>query len=266
MRIASLNVNNFCGAKGKKTNWDEYKKIGASRQKYECHLEASRQNPAWTNNANAIAERLNNPNLVPNIVVLSEFDISTPAGEAFIQRFADYELVVPIGETNGGKILEKAEEYGPTYSITVILIKKDLYREEIRREMAPGGWADFNLVKLDDLTVLGVHAKERNFDALKKWAMESDGDTEKILVVGDFNTYEENEKCPETRDAYKKLLEKGYMDLCPEGVPTYIGRTCIDHALVSPALGRLAKEGEVVRSFIDDRLTDHAAVIIDLDL
>lgn len=161
---------------------------------------------------------------------------------------------------------EKAEEYGPTYSVTVILIKKELCGEEIRREVAPGGWADFNLIKLGDLTLLGIHAKEKNFGALKKWAIEAVCNTEKILVIGDFNTYEENNKCPETRDAYKEILEKGFTDLCPKYEPTFIGGTCIDHALVSPALGRLAKEGKVDRSFIDDRLTDHAEVIMDLDL
>lgn len=264
MKTISLNVNNFGGAKEEKPRWDEYKKKGLSWQEYDSDRKAFQQNGDRITVAEKIANRLKDHD--GDIVVLSELDIAAPAGEAFIKYFAGYELVVPIGETNDGKILEKAEDYGPTSSIVVIFVKKDLFREGIRREMAPGGWADFNLIKLGDLTILGVHAKERNFGALKEWAIEAASDTEKIFSIGDFNTYVENDKCPKTRDAYKKILEKGFTDLCPKYEPTFIGRTCIDHALVSPALGGLAKKGKVDCSFIEDGLSDHAAVIVDLDL
>ena len=270
MKTISLNVNNFGGAKEEKPRWDEYKKKGLSWQEYDSDRKAFQQNGDRITVAEKIANRLKDHD--GDIVVLSEFDIAAPAGEAFIKYFAGYELVVPIGETNDGKILEKAEDYGPTYSITVILVKKVLFREGIRREMAPEGRADLNLIKLDSLTIFGVHAKPPsekgpgNFGVLKTWAIESAGDTEKILIIGDFNTYEGNDNCPATRDAYRGILLKGFIDLCPEGVPTFTGETCIDHALVSPALGGLAKKGKVDCSFIEDGLSDHAAVIVDLDL
>lgn len=269
MKIVSLNVNNFGGAKEEKPRWDKCKKEGLSWQEYKDKRKAFQESDDRITKAEAIAKRLNP--LDPDIIVLSEFDIAAPAGKEFIKRFADYELILPISKTHSGKVLENAGDYGPGYSITVILIKKELCGEGILRRTAPGGWADFNLVKLDNLTILGIHAKEGNFDEFKKWVMKATSDTEKILIIGDFNTYEENNACQKTRDSYREILKLGYTDLCPKGVPTYIWGTCIDHALCSSSLADKYRplenpEKPVDNSFFREGLSDHAAVIIDLNL
>lgn len=263
MKIASLNVNNFGGGKEKKPRRNEYGQSKEESDAYDSDLKAFQENRVRITFAEKIAKRLKDYD--GDIIVLSEFDIAAPAGKKFIELFHSFNYKLYVPRT-------MVKSYTPGYSITAVFIRKTMCKEGDPREITPDNRADFNLIRLDGLTIFGVHAKPPrekgpgNFGVLKAWAMKATGDTEKILIIGDFNTYEENYKCPETRDAYKEILGNGYVDLCPKEIPTYIGGTCIDHALVSPAIGRHMKEGKVDRAFIDDSLSDHAAVIIDLYL
>lgn len=268
MKIVSLNVNNFGGAAAEKprrnryTNWDTYVHERNNFQEGGDRVTC----------AEKIAERLKAHD--PDVIILSEFDIAAPAGERFImlKSFAgDFKMIVPdVYYDKNGKItktFKSVKDYGPGHSITVIFVKKALCGKGTLRETAPGGWADFNLIRLGDVAILGVHAKEKNFGTLREWSMKAVGEAQRVLIIGDFNTWADNVRCPETREAYREILDRGYTDMCPEGVPTFIGGTCIDHALIFSGLAGESRpaEGTVDRSFIDEGMSDHAAVIVEIE-
>lgn len=253
MKILSLNVNNFGGAR----KFKPYDRGAVERLRFQ-------NDPKRVETAVAIAMKIKGSDF--DIIVLSEFDIAAPAGKEFIKLFDGYVLVVPQAHNKAGRLLTEAKDYWAELSITVVLIKQEWYGKEFRKGLAPDDWADFNLVMLGDMTILGIHAKEGNLEALKSWAMKATHSTQQILIIGDFNTYEENDKCPYTRDKYREILKMGYIDLCPPKIPTYIGKTCIDHALISRSIMDKYRpvEATVDHSFIEDSLSDHAAVTIDI--
>lgn len=248
--IFALNVNNFGGSTA-------FKPRGGGH----AELLLFQNDPERVDTAQRLAARILEN--TPDVVLLTEYDVASPASAAFLEHFRDYVPLVPQAHL-AGRSLSRAEDYSRGHSITLLLIgKKWLCGRTPCQQSSPNAWADFNIVEVGEVMLLGVHAKERNWPDLASYVRTASRRNDHILIIaGDFNTWKENQRSPQTSSLYKEILELGYVDICPFDVPTFIGGTPIDHALVPASM---AASASIDNSFMNG-LSDHAAIVMHCEI
>lgn len=243
--IFALNVNNFGGDTA-------FKPRGVGR----AELLWFQNDPERVATAQQLAARIREN--TPDIIILTEYDIASPASAVFLGHFPDYLPLVPQTHL-AGKSLSRAEDYSRGHSITLLLISKKWARgKTLYQQPAPGNWADFNVVEVGDITLLAVHAKERNWKDLAAFVQTASRRRDQLIIIGDFNTHKTNTRSPLTSSLFQEILDLGYEDVCPPGVATFVGGTPIDHALIHAFM---AASASIDHSFMKG-LSDHAAILM----
>lgn len=150
MKIFDLNVNNFCGPDHEK-DWQTCCK--SEEQKLQDKVLGD------------VISKIDVEK--PDIIVFQEFDVNAPAGKKAVRRLGErkYRPVYPNQEN----------EISGNYSITMIFVKEIEVVPDKSPEVMKYRWC---VIKIGDLTTLGVHAPLENkyrkpedvqkfFDALK---------------------------------------------------------------------------------------------------
>ncbi|MGI5851831.1 MAG: hypothetical protein ACOX77_06960 [Caldicoprobacterales bacterium] len=245
MKILSLNINNFGGHKNK----EKYKKENRLRE--------------WrlldkTMEASEIFAYIQQEK--PIVAILHEFELNTKTGNDFIEfmKLIGYEIV-PHEETG----LKNP-------SITIIFVKKELLYEKLDNphKYKTEKTLRAGVIKVADFIIYGFHVPtiyDTNFwneviDFYKEHQ------TEKLAIIGDFNTYVIG--TDRKKDFLKLLelnakdawLEKGY----PNSTRTYIKGSRLDYAILSPTLYECLNNIRIDPYLMDNGITDHAALIIDV--
>lgn len=246
--IFTLNANNFGGSSA-------FKPRGGGR----AELLLFQNDPERVDTAQRLAARILEN--TPDVVLLTEYDIASPASAAFLEHFRDYVPLVPQAHL-AGRSLSRAEDYSRGHSITLLLISKKWARgKTLCQQPAPGNWADFNVVEVGDISVLAVHSKERNWKDLAAFVRTASRRRDQFIIIGDFNTHKTNTRSPLTSSLFQEILDLGYEDVCPPGVATFVGGTPIDHALLPSSM---AASASIDHSFMKEGLSDHAAIVCEI--
>lgn len=259
MLIISLNINDFGGAyeqlacykkinyKGNEvTDWNSWKKISKS------HIIAKLQKYILKKK--------------PTVIFLQEFELNNSDE--------------PMNFINWMK--EKGYEVKgvmPSYhiSITIVFVKNDCNSSKInivhdKTELDARDYA----IKIREYVIYGTHvplnSKTRPSIREDYWdeilAFYEQYKTEKIILMGDFNTYDKSS------DAYKKyqqLLNNGASDLWlklgkADSTPTEKKyRNRLDYVFVSQSMEKCVESMDIDIDIMDvDEISDHAAIILEI--
>lgn len=122
----------------------------------------------------------------------------------------------------------------------------------------------------DDLLICGSHfpceSDEIFLNHMENFVIDNLNDD--FLLVGDLNA---NDQTRENKKMINRLLDKGAVDLWmmfgnDENTPTeaqYQGR--LDYAIASPSLAKKVKNMEIDPFLMNASVTDHAAIIVDIN-
>lgn len=263
MKIMSLNVNNFGGLQSSKPRRDNF----SSWIEYNTEMRIFQEDILRVRKAEAIIDTVEIE--APDVVVVQEFDVNAPAGQRAIELFIkyDYQPIYPDREV----------KISGNYSITMMFAKKQLQAIPCAspRIVINGGlkWSwRWCVVKIDDLTIIGVHAPlsgnvQKFFNTMQECAMKNKA--AKMIMLGDMNVHSEK-PCTyfTTFDTIRRTSEGGlgYFDAVKDGQVTYFrAGTTIDHVLISPVL----KDNVTAEKVFDQKeleLSDHAVIIVDVDV
>lgn len=249
MRIASLNVNGFCGLADKRG----YFFSGRGNSSEESSVE----------NAGKVCEAILKEHA--DVVYFSEFNVCSVAGQEAIRRMKDggYSPVFP----------NRWSFVSPGYTSIVIAFVKGT----CGREKSPGNWLQWNEMLLRGYRLVGLHITRDSMweDILAAYEQHME---EKVVFIGDFNVSH--------RESYGKrkkedLMKMGAADAFAawhgaetdgEAGYTYVytgwdgrkGYTRIDYALLSPAALDCLVSMENRQSAYEAGLSDHAALVLEL--
>lgn len=241
MQILSLNINGFSG-------------IGNKNSKNLKNQEISK----------IILKKIFDE-IDPEIIILSEFDVNSFAGNYVIEYFErkGYYCIFP----NGYKYISKSYT-----SIVVIFTKK-----EITSEKSLGIQLKWNEIKYGGYRIIGVHVPDSTKESERSQLYWKDilshyqrHKTEKIIYIGDMNVYidgtfgkEQLNKLINIEGAKDAWIEKK-SNCDDEETYTYVGKTRIDYAIVSPSAYENLCGIENIQVFFKEKLSDHSAILIDL--
>lgn len=272
MKIISLNVNRFSGMK----------------------------NPDFTNGFESLDQC---PKANEITAYVKEFFDENPGGIVFLQEVPFMES--PIGKEKKRALFEAFQKdlldagckiilpVGNGIICTLAIVKESKENniwEEIRCPFCKDYTNRFVEVGYGNLRILSIHAPDDMgvLDKLQEYAQENK--EQKLIILGDFNiatnVWRAKQRICEMRDAvrkgdkekllkgidfferlmvYRDLIRTGYSDAVKDDPITYFtAGTTIDHVLSSPAL-----EGKVTADVIHQdelELSDHAAIIVDIDI
>ena len=194
----------------------------------------------------------------PDLLVIEEMLISCYESIDFIGEF----------EEMGYSYIEECLPERGNYSLTMMFLRDG----NPKYIPSPGKYRENRSVvcKEDDLLICGSHFLCESDDIFLNH-MENfvvDNLNDDFLLVGDLNA---NDQTWENKKIINRLLDKGAVDLWmmfgnDENTPTeaqYQGR--LDYAIASPSLAKKVKNIEIDPFLMNAGVTDHAAIIVDIN-
>lgn len=245
MQVLSLNTNGFSGSRNK--NSKDLKNYNIAKQ--------------------ILKTIFNSEEVKPEIIIFSEFDVHSLAGEYTIKYLFREKGYYPI-YPNKYKYISKS------YTSIVMIFTK----EKITSEKSSGLLLKWHEIVYKDYRIIGVHipdsvneknrANEYWEDVLLHYQKYK---YENVIYIGDMNVYTEG---TDGIEKLNKLIKEGAKDawIYKKGPDyhieksyTFIGKTRIDYAIMSQnALNKL-KTIKNIQEFYQEKLSDHSALLIDLE-
>lgn len=243
MQLLSLNTNGFSGISTKK-----------SKSLMNCNI------------AEKILKKIFDKEN-PDIILFSEFDVHSPAGENVIQYLhneKNYHIIYP------NKLSEISSKYP---SIVLMFAKGKVISEE-----SLGLQLKWNEILYGKYRIVGVHIPDstREADRSKKYWNDillhfQKHKNEKVIYIGDMNVFIDgtlgkkklNDLIQDgAKDAWIEMNGKKY-DI--EASYTFKGKTRVDYAIMSQAASISLNKMENIQEFYKEDLSDHSALLIDLN-
>ena len=245
MRILSLNVNDFGGTVTKK----EYTSNGMTKEWYKLDR---------TNEASKIFKYIEGKD--PCIVILQEFELDTSISKTFCNWM----------ETYGYDIVPHEVPKYKRMSITSIFIKKGIVFDAIGSPNKERSLRT-SAVRVGETIICGTHIPPKPFDELfwkEIYDFYEKYHSEEVALVGDFNTinYENKVKFLELLDIYSNAVDAWSESGHPDDTPTICEKgQRLDRAIMSRPMYEHLKNIQIDPDLMDSHITDHAALIIDID-
>lgn len=272
MRILYLNVNGFFENEDKKTIInDNNKNINIVRKKQKCGI--------YHDSSEAILNKIKEywqHNIFFDMIFLSEIDPNSPITKKFITEITDEESVVQY-EVLPPYNVELTELRG--YSCTICLKLKGLEYTNLGNNFHPdiksGDYLALCkiLSKEKDIILLGIHRNRWNkeFQSSLKKLLTIDSEKTKVLLFGDTNANpdadDEQAEAQKDNQSFVELITKSGLknEIYPDPVKNTTnfgkkGGTRIDRVFTNIPKDQL--NVTVESSFLDEGLSDHAALII----
>lgn len=199
--------------------------------------------------------------LSPDIAFFLEFDINNESVKNFLEKNNIYNIIYPSN---------KQEIQNHSIKSISICFTKD---KKIKSLISPDdsyGIYRWNQIDLDNnISILSVHIPldsrcESFWNAIIDYYCEMKKRNKKILIIGDFNTYDEGTV---QRRKFYELLSKGGIDVFRakgKALKTYKNKTRIDYAITSPSMYDIIKNVEVLNEFYYDKFTDHCGLFLEI--
>ncbi|WP_147331576.1 endonuclease/exonuclease/phosphatase family protein [Dorea formicigenerans] len=252
-RIMSINMNDFGG---KNEHLMNHRYFNNRDRKYQIDwkywAKQVKKDETWNSLKEYILDKQ------PDLLVIEEMLISC------------YESIDFIGELEeiGYSYIEDCLPERGNYSLTMIFFR-DGNPKYIH---SPGKYRENRSVvcKEDDLLICGSHfpceSDEVFLNHMENFVTDYLNDD--FLLVGDLNA---NDQTRGNKKMINRLLDKGAVDLWvmfgnDENTPTeaqYQGR--LDYAIASPSLTKKVKNIEIDPFLMNAGVTDHAAIIVDIN-
>ena len=251
-RIMSLNVNDFGG---KVYHLQEYKYFNKNKNKNCINWKAWSRMVDKTETWSRLKKYIQDVN--PNILVIEELLISYYENIDFISEFMKMGYFY---------FKESLPERG-NFSLTMIFYR-DIKPEYMD---SPGNYRSNRSVvcKGKDLLICGSHFPPESDEKFLKYMEEFvvSNINSKFILIGDLNANDSNHG---NKQMVERVIQKGMMDLWTdaggaENTPTeakYQGR--LDYAIASPSLAEKVQNIKIDPSPMEDEITDHAAIIVDI--
>lgn len=247
-RIMSLNVNDFGG---KKEHLLDYKYKNTNYINWKAWSRKIDKTETWNKLKKYIQE------VNPNILVIEEMLISYYESIDFISEFMKMGYFY---------FKESRPEHG-NFSLTMIFYR-DIKPEYMN---SPDDYRSNRSVicKEKDLLICGSHFPSESDEKFLKYMEEFviSNINSKFLLIGDLNANDSNHG---NKQMVERVIQKGMVDLWTaaggdENTPTeakYQGR--LDYAIASPSLAEKVQNIKIDPSPMEDEITDHAAIIVDI--
>lgn len=191
----------------------------------------------------------------PDVVIFQEFEVNnSEEPKKFIEKLNKY----------GYRMINNIPHYKA--SITVVF-SKSLF-PLIRNPNSLNGRS--HAFRVGDIVLLGMHVPPKGNDRIEYFWNEIDDFyriycDEKILLLGDFNTIN-----PRNMERYKQLIDAGAVDVWLDkgyaGSVVTCGNIRMDIAIASPQLLPFVADITICPSLFYKGITDHAALIIDIEM
>lgn len=243
MQILSLNTNGFSGTSTKK-----------SKSPINCNV------------AEKILKKIFDKGN-PEIILFSEFDVHSPAGDKVIQYLhneKNYYIIYP----------NKLSDINPQYSSIVLMFSK----KKVISEESLGLQLKWNEILYGEYRIVGVHIPDstREADRSKKYWDDillhfQKHKDENVIYIGDMNVFingtlgkkKLNDLIQEgANDAW---IEKNGTKYDIEKSYTFMGKTRVDYAIMSQTASIHLNKMENIQEFYKEDLSDHSALLIDLN-
>jgi len=243
MQLLSLNTNGFSGISIKK-----------SKSLINCNI------------AEKILKRIFNKGN-PDIIIFSEFDVHSPAGENVIQYLhneKNYHIIYP------NKLSYISSQYP---SIVLIFTKEKVISEE-----SLGLQLKWNEILYGKYRIVGVHIPDstRETDRSKKYWNDillhfQKHKNEKVIYIGDMNVFIND---PLGKKKINDLIQEGAKDAWIEKNGkkydietsyTFIGKTRVDYVIMSQVASINLNKMENIQEFYKEDLSDHSALLIEFN-
>ena len=270
MKIISLNINNFGGSTECKPRQDDIKYadlpkdyIGNSKEIYCDDVKKFQRDSKRLAVAEKIYQKMVEEN--PDIIIFHEYDINSPANDVLknLLEKRGYNLIPP-----NQIAYNTIKEQGTRWSISVIFIKKHFKFSTFQSPTTY--YARWNQIKIGNLTLIGIHMK---YD-MKFWneliTFYKNNKEEHLLFMGDFNATDNprNDCAKKVKEEFDEVFAQGAIDVWIEKgnrpIKTFIIGTRLDYAIVSPIVLPEITNIEIDQFFIEEKISDHAAVNVSL--
>ena len=252
-RIMSINMNDFGG---KNEHLMRHRYFNNRDRKYRIDwkywAKQVKKDETWDNLKEYILDKQ------PDLLVIEEMLISC------------YESIDFIGELEemGYSYIEECLPERGNYSLTMMFLRDG----NPKYIPSPGKYRENRSVvcKEDDLLICGSHfpceSDEIFLNHMENFVVDNLNDD--FLLVGDLNA---NDQTRGNKKMINRLLDTGAVDLWmmfgnDENTPTeaqYQGR--LDYAIASPSLAKKVKNMEIDPFLMNASVTDHAAIIVDIN-
>ena len=255
MRILSLNVNDFGGRDNLKKNKHRY----GMKEAYSRWDRLPRRE-----NAEAVLTFLEKKD--PDLIVLQEFDWDLRCGSAHVAQFFLEKMAARYESVPSS--LKDAKRP----SLTILFVRRGLSFQALPTPHKLYLRAGVLRLHSPELIFYGTHVPfdRKNMEDMKFWDelihFYKEHANEPVVLIGDFNAYQEGTP---RKEKFRQLLELGAVDAWlamgkRDDTPTFqVSR--IDYALLSPALRPRLKDIDICPDLRDRNLTDHAAIVLDLN-
>lgn len=250
MKILSVNINDFGGLENhlmeyKRTNyygkeviyWEKWSMIDKSRQEEKFCL--------------YIDEK------TPDIIILQEFQPNNSK--------ESYDFINWMNG-KGYKLIGEVPDFN--ISMTVIFISEEISYESIQSPHKRS--ARSSSIKIGKYIIYGTHVPveyDKNYWE-KLILFYNNWKEEKIILIGDFNTYAEG---TDSKKKFNELINRGAVDVWlekgnPNTTPTekkYGGR--LDYVIVSPEMYKCVCMMNIDSKTMDENMSDHASLILEIE-
>ena len=196
-----------------------------------------------------------------NLVIFHEVNYRKEYYRKFKIMFCENDYIIHK-PTN----LDKIKPYGCTLAIT----KNNTYwnKMDSLRFQKSNDYANKSVIlTYSDFIVVGVHVPyDTNYwDLILKYF--KDKKDEKIIIIGDMNTYDEG---TDRKEQFNKLASCGAIDAWVEKGGKTDKESCnsnkrIDYALMSKVAYSELKSIKIIDSIRNDNISDHSGIFIDIN-
>ena len=252
MRVFSVNLNNFGGYEIKpvRKGYDEY-------VLYQEALLEYRNKISYKKNIDAFLDKLDGLNPNPDIIFLSEFDNNSYGDEYLTEKMLErgYEIRKPNNNSKAA-------------SITVLFAKTNILEKYTLCNKFPIYQNSIGII-LEDIHIVGVKAPI-NYNDFKEYLslmVDYFEECSKILYIGDMNVYNDEKRLK----VFNMLINKGAIDLWVHkghhpNTPTFKNGNRLDYVLCSENISDVIDSIFIKPSFYKEKITDHAAIFVDLNI
>lgn len=277
MKIISLNVNSFMGIKEKEIDEiikysPEYGKLRYDERIADCDAQYCSQNSIKAIQGIIKKEK-------PEVVILQEFRRNFPSVIEFKKKMKEIGYLEPLTHQMEGR-------YKFGFS-TAFFVKSGLsYKDEenIVNPLKLSLCDRVYSIEVNGIIIIGIHIplnsverpciREDIWNEILDYI--EDVQDRKIVIIGDFNTYDKTEKNAEAYEKKEQLIQKGFVDIWLEmggtdNTPTqkpYLSR--LDYAFRTKTLCEKIKMRLIPENddeFINEEwsLSDHRMLVIEIE-